>query len=65
MTARTLTKLRSGMADLWVVLTLLAFFGLCVALVKGCDVIIGPDEEWDLSTPADEEAELAAEVGIR
>ena len=54
------------MADLWVVLTLLAFFGLCVALVKGCDVIIGPDDEWDLSTtPADEATELAAEVGVQ
>ena len=32
------------MADLWVVLTVLAFFGLCVAFVYGCDRIIGPDE---------------------
>ena len=54
------------MADLWVVLTLLAFFGLCVALVKGCDVIIGPDDESELSiAPADEVTELAAEVGVQ
>ena len=33
------------MADLWVVLTVLAFFGLCVAFVYGCDRIIGPDDD--------------------
>ena len=32
------------MADLWFVLVLLVFFGLCVAFVSGCDRIIGPDE---------------------
>ncbi len=32
------------MADLFVVVTVLAFFGLCVALVWGCDKIIGPDD---------------------
>ena len=36
------------MADLWVVLTVLAFFGLCVAFVYGCDRIIGPDDASDL-----------------
>ncbi len=35
------------LADLWVVLTVLAFFGLCVAFVKGCDRIIGPDDAED------------------
>ena len=39
------------MADLLVVLALLAFFGICLAFVRGCDQIIGPDE------PADEAAE--------
>jgi hypothetical protein len=34
-------------ADLWVVLTVLAFFGVCVAFVHGCDRIIGPDEAED------------------
>ena len=54
------------MADLWVVLTLLAFFGLCVAFVKGCDVMIGSDDDSELSiTPDDEVTELAAEVGVR
>jgi K+-transporting ATPase KdpF subunit len=36
------------MADLWFVLVLLAFFGLCVGFVRACDVIIGPDEASDL-----------------
>ena len=40
-------------ADLWVVLTVLAFFGVCVAFVRGCDRIIGPDEAEDFF---DEEA---------
>jgi hypothetical protein len=31
------------MADLLVTVSLLAFFALCVALVRGCDRIIGPD----------------------
>ena len=54
------------MADLWVVLTVLAFFGLCVALVRGCDQIIGPDDESDLAaTPVDDVADPAAEVGVR
>ena len=53
------------MADLWVVLTVFAFFGLCVALVRGCDMIIGPDETSDLEESTDEVADLAAEVGIR
>ena len=34
-------------ADLWVVLTVLAFFGVCVAFVRGCDRIIGPDDAED------------------
>ena len=37
-------------ADLWVVLTVLAFFAVCVAFVRGCDRIIGPDDAEDFST---------------
>jgi hypothetical protein len=33
------------MADFLVVVTVVAFFALCVAFVYGCDRIIGPDEE--------------------
>ena len=53
-------------ADLWVVLTVLGFFALCVALIRGCDLIIGPDDASELvTTPADEATEMAAEVGVR
>ena len=36
------------MADVLVLALVLGFFALCVAFVRGCDVIIGPDDEWDL-----------------
>jgi hypothetical protein len=49
------------MADAWVVLVTVAFFGLCVALVWGCDRIIGPDDASDLGD-ADEAEELATDV---
>ena len=49
------------MADLFVVVTVLAFFGLCVAFVYGCDRIIGPDEAYDLDESSETE-ELVAEV---
>jgi hypothetical protein len=42
------------MADVWVVLVVLAFFGLCVALVWGCDRIIGPDELDETEDTADD-----------
>jgi hypothetical protein len=32
------------MADVWVLLLIAAFFGVCVALVRGCDSIIGTDD---------------------
>jgi hypothetical protein len=38
------------MADLLVVLVTVAFFGVCVALVWGCDRVIGPDDPTDLVT---------------
>jgi hypothetical protein len=40
------------MADVWVLLVVVAFFGLCVALVWGCDRIIGPDELEDTDEAA-------------
>ena len=43
-------------ADLWVTLTVIAFFALCWGLVIGCDRIIGPDDESDLAADADDEA---------
>jgi hypothetical protein len=51
------------MADIWVVLTVLGFFGLCVALVWGCDRIIGSDEQSDLALDeGDPQAPDLAEV---
>jgi hypothetical protein len=51
------------MADLWVVMSVVAFFGLCALLVRGCDRIIGPDDASDLdelATP--DEEDMTAEV---
>jgi hypothetical protein len=48
-----------AMADLWVVLAVLAFFALCVALVWGCDRIIGPDELEDLDEQPDDVSDPA------
>jgi len=50
------------MADLWVVLTIVAFFAVCVAMVWGCDRIIGPDEASDLGTEEIESASDTAEA---
>ena len=44
----------SRMADFWVLIFVLGFFGLCVAFVYGCDKIIGPDDEADLDDEADD-----------
>lgn len=37
------------MADVWVILTVLVFFGACVGLIRGCDRIIGSDEASELA----------------
>jgi len=42
------------MADVWVVLLIVAFFALCVGLVRGCDRIIGPDDVDELAAPPPE-----------
>jgi hypothetical protein len=41
-------------ADLLFVVITIAFFVLCVAYVRVCDRIIGPDPAPPSSTPADE-----------
>jgi hypothetical protein len=53
------------MADVWVVLLIVGFFGLCVALVRGCDRIIGGDDtsELDEPDPAENEASETETVG--
>jgi hypothetical protein len=51
------------MADLWVILTVIGFFAVCVGLVWACDRIIGPDDQSELAAelaaPAPEPAEAA------
>ena len=49
------------MADVWVLLLVLAFFAICVAFVRGCDRIIGPDEAAE-TVPAPEDEEMKAET---
>jgi hypothetical protein len=39
------------MADLVVVVGVVAFFAIAVGLVRGCDRIIGPDPEPQRTTP--------------
>ena len=54
------------MADLWVVVATLAFFGVCVAFVWGCDRIIGPDDPELLGeTGAEPSTDAPAEVVAR
>jgi len=49
------------MADLLVVVTVVAFFALCVGLVWGCDRIIGPDDQTDLAADVHESTPETAE----
>jgi hypothetical protein len=44
-------------ADLLVILTVVAFFGLCAALVRGCDHIIGPDDAEGIAGPEEIDVE--------
>lgn len=50
------------MADLWVVVAVVAFFAVCVAFVRGCDRIIGPDEAESFDETS---AELPGEAVAR
>jgi len=52
------------MADVWVVLTVVAFFAICVAFVAGCDRMIGADAETiDQDEAFDADEPSGAEVG--
>jgi hypothetical protein len=53
------------MADVWVLLLILAFFALCVAFVRGCDSIIGPDDAEELAPPAPEADAEREPVGVK
>jgi hypothetical protein len=52
------------MADVWVVLLIVAFFALCVAFVRGCESIIGPDDAEELAPPAPEAHAEHEPVGV-
>ena len=45
------------MADVWVLLLIVAFFALCVGFVRGCDRIIGPDADELASPPPEADTE--------
>jgi hypothetical protein len=47
------------MADVWVVLLIVGFFAVCVALVRGCDRIIGGDDASELDETEASEAEAS------
>jgi hypothetical protein len=42
------------MGDLAMGVTIVAFFGVCIAYVRWCSVIIGPDTELGEAAPAEE-----------
>jgi hypothetical protein len=46
------------MADIWVLLLIAAFFAVCVAFVRGCDRIIGGDDDLELEATGASEAEV-------
>lgn len=54
------------MRDVLYVLMTLAFFAICIGLVRACDVLLGPDED-DLTDlgPAALVVEPAAETAAR
>jgi hypothetical protein len=52
------------MADVWVLLLIVAFFGLCVAFVRGCESIIGPDDAEELDSPPPEAETEREPVGV-
>jgi hypothetical protein len=47
------------MADVGVVLLIVGFFAVCVALVRGCDRIIGGDDASPFDEPEPSEAEAS------
>jgi hypothetical protein len=54
------------MADVGVVLLIVGFFAVCVALVRGCDRIIGGDDasELDETDSSDTEASEREPTGV-
>jgi hypothetical protein len=44
-------------ADALVLLLIAAFFGVCFALVRGCDHVIGADDAYELDVPEPRDTE--------
>jgi hypothetical protein len=55
---------RRVMADVWALLLIVAFFALCVAFVRGCEMIIGPDDTEELAPPEPEADAGREPVGV-
>jgi hypothetical protein len=51
------------MADVWVLLLIITFLAVCVALVRGCDRIIGPDDAAETAPAPETEAREPEAVG--
>jgi hypothetical protein len=47
------------MADVWVALLIVGFFAVCVALVRGCDRIIGGHDASELDGTDSSDAEVS------
>ena len=52
------------MADFWVLIVILGFFGLCVAFIYGCDKIIGPDDDADLDDADPDDRGVYTEIEV-
>jgi hypothetical protein len=52
------------MADVLVLLLIVAFFALCVGFVRGCDRIIGPDDVDELAAPPTEAETERGSMGV-
>jgi len=52
------------MADLWVVLTVIGFVLLSAAYIKGCDLIIGPDDASELDDASNKPAQAKSVVSV-
>ncbi len=52
------------MADLWVVLTVIGFVLISAAYIKGCDLIIGPDDVTELGDSSDQPAQAKSVVSV-
>lgn len=52
------------MADLLVVLGVLAFIALCVLYVAGLDRLVGPDDDVDVTSAGGDETRAASAVSL-